>query len=68
MRNSGAVVQFGSRAAVIFVFRGRPTAVVTIVIAVLLLVALGLIELIGRPPPTRAHTARHRRVTCSPRP
>jgi hypothetical protein len=27
---------------------------VTIVIAVLLLVALGLIELIGRPPPQRA--------------
>jgi hypothetical protein len=38
-------------AALIFVFWGRPTAVVTIVIAVLLLVALGLIELIGRPPP-----------------
>ena len=38
-------------AAVIFVFWGHPTATVTIVIAVLLLVALGLIELIGRPPP-----------------
>jgi hypothetical protein len=38
-------------AAVIFVFWGRPTAAVTIVIAVLLLVVLGLIELIGRPPP-----------------
>jgi hypothetical protein len=38
-------------AALIFVFWGRPTAAVTIVIAVLLLVALGLIELIGRPPP-----------------
>ena len=37
-------------AAVIFVFWGHPTAVVTIVIAVLLLVVLGLIELIGRPP------------------
>jgi hypothetical protein len=37
--------------ALIFVFWGRPTAAVTIVIAVLLLVALGLIELIGRPPP-----------------
>ena len=36
--------------ALIFVFWGRPTAVVAIVIAVLLLVALGLIELIGRPP------------------
>jgi len=43
-------------AAVIFVFWGRPTAVVTIVIAVLLLVALGLIELIGRPPPQPAPT------------
>ena len=38
-------------AALIFVFQGQPTAAVTIVIAVLLLVALGLIELIGRPPP-----------------
>jgi hypothetical protein len=38
-------------AALIFVFWGRPTAAVTIAIAVLLLVALGLIELIGRPPP-----------------
>jgi hypothetical protein len=38
-------------AALIFVFWGRPTAAVTIVIAALLLVALGLIELIGRPPP-----------------
>ncbi len=37
-------------AALIFVFWGRPTAGVTIVIAVLLLVVLGLIELIGRPP------------------
>jgi hypothetical protein len=37
-------------AALIFVFWGRPTAAVTIAIAVLLLVALGLIELIGRPP------------------
>jgi hypothetical protein len=34
-------------AAVIFVFWRRPTATVTLVIAVLLLVALGLIELIG---------------------
>jgi hypothetical protein len=38
-------------AALIFVFWGRPTAAVTIMIAVLLLAALGLIELIGRPPP-----------------
>ena len=42
-------------AALIFVFWGRPTAVVAIMIAVLLLVALGLIELIGRPP--RHHAA-----------
>ena len=41
-------------AALIFVFWGHPTATVTIVIAVLLLVALGLIELIGRPPPHHA--------------
>ncbi|MFI5062658.1 MAG: hypothetical protein ACHP9Z_01580 [Streptosporangiales bacterium] len=41
-------------AAVIFVFWGQLTATVTIVIAVLLLVALGLIELIGRPPPHHA--------------
>ena len=41
-------------AALIFVFWGQPTAAVTIVIAVLLLVALGLIELIGRPPPQPA--------------
>ncbi|HUK68747.1 MAG TPA: hypothetical protein VLW50_08350, partial [Streptosporangiaceae bacterium] len=41
-------------AALIFVFWGRPTAAVTIVIAVLLLVVLGLIELIGRPPPKSA--------------
>jgi hypothetical protein len=44
-------------AAVIFVFWGRPTAAVTIVIAVLLLVVLGLIELIGRPPPRPAPTS-----------
>jgi hypothetical protein len=42
----GAVALFG----VIFVFWGRPTAVVAIVLAILLLVVLGLIELIGRPP------------------
>ena len=41
-------------AALIFVFWGHPTAAVTIVIAVLLLVVLGLIELIGRPPPKPA--------------
>ena len=37
-------------AALVFVFWGRPTVVVAIVITVLLLVVLGLIELIGRPP------------------
>ena len=37
-------------AALIFVFWGQPTAAVVIVIAILLLVILGLIEVIGRPP------------------
>jgi hypothetical protein len=37
-------------AALIFVFWGRPTAGVAIGIVVVLLVVLGLIELIGRPP------------------
>jgi hypothetical protein len=37
-------------AALIFVFWGQPTALVVILLAVLLLVVLGLIELIGRPP------------------
>jgi hypothetical protein len=37
-------------AALIFVFWGRPTALVVILIAVFLVVVLGLIELIGRPP------------------
>ncbi len=36
-------------AALIFVFWGRPTALVVVLLAVLLLVVLGLIELIGRP-------------------
>jgi hypothetical protein len=43
-------------AALVFVFWGQLTAAVVIVIAVLLLVALGLIELIGRPP-ARPETA-----------
>jgi hypothetical protein len=43
----GAVALF----AVIFVFWGEPTVVVVIVLVILLLVVLGLIELIGRPPP-----------------
>ena len=37
-------------AVLVFVFWGRPTGAVVIVIAVLLLVVLGLIELAGRPP------------------
>jgi hypothetical protein len=37
-------------AALLFVFWGQPTGLVVILIAVLLLVVLGLIELIGRPP------------------
>jgi hypothetical protein len=37
-------------AALVFIFWGQPTAAVVIVIAVLLLVVLGLIEVIGRPP------------------
>jgi hypothetical protein len=43
-------------AAVLFVFWGRPTALVVILLAVLLLVVLGLIELIGRPPARPATT------------
>jgi hypothetical protein len=42
----GAVALF----AVIFVFWGHPTGLVVIVLAILLLLVLGLIELIGRPP------------------
>ncbi len=37
-------------AALLFVFWGRPTALVVILIAVLLLVVFGLVELVGRPP------------------
>jgi hypothetical protein len=44
-------------AALIFVFSVPTTAAVVIVIAVLLLVVLGLIELIGRPPPAAAKPA-----------
>jgi hypothetical protein len=43
-------------AALIFVFWGQPTGLFVILLAVLLLVALGLIELIGRPP-ARPQTA-----------
>jgi hypothetical protein len=46
-------------AALLFVFWGRPTAVVVVVIAVLLLVVLGLIELIGSRPPAQSATAAH---------
>jgi hypothetical protein len=38
-------------AALIFVFWGSPTGLVVLLIAILLLAALGLIELIGRPAP-----------------
>ena len=41
-------------AALVFAFWAQPTAIVAIVITVLLLVAIGLIELIGRPPPAPA--------------
>ena len=37
-------------AALIFVFWGQPTWVTAVVIAIVLLIVLGLIELIGRPP------------------
>jgi hypothetical protein len=37
-------------AAIIFVFQGRPTPASVIVLVIVLLVILGLIELIGRPP------------------
>jgi hypothetical protein len=46
-------------AALVFVFWGRPTAAVVIVIAVLLLIVLGLIELIGSRPPAQPVTAAH---------
>jgi hypothetical protein len=39
--------------ALILVFWGRPTALLVIVLAIILLVLLGLIELIGRPPAAR---------------
>src|SRR5439155_23827193 len=37
-------------AALIFVFWGQPTAAVVVLIAILLALVLGLIEVIGRPP------------------
>jgi hypothetical protein len=48
-----------SLAALLFVFWGRPTAVVVVVIAILLLVVLGLIELIGSGPPAQPAAAAH---------
>jgi uncharacterized membrane protein SirB2 len=39
-----------SIAALVFVFWGQPTWVTAVVIAIILLIVLGLIELIGRPP------------------
>ena len=44
-------------AALLFVFWGRPTPLVVILIATLLLALLGLIELIGRPPARPEMTA-----------
>jgi len=45
-------------AAIVFVFWGHPTALTAVVITILLLLALGLIELIGRPV-ARPETAGH---------
>jgi len=47
-------------AALLFVFWGQPTAVVVIVLAGLLLVVLGLIELIGSRPLPEPATASER--------
>jgi hypothetical protein len=47
-----------SLVAVVFVFSGQPTALLVVLLVILLLVALGLIELIGRPP-VRPETAAH---------
>ncbi len=44
-------------AALIFVFWGQPTWVTALVIAIILLIALGLIELIGRPPAQQPQVA-----------
>jgi hypothetical protein len=46
-------------AVLVFVFWGQPTALVAIVIAILLLVALGLIELIGSRPLAQPEAAGH---------
>ncbi len=49
-------ISFVALAALIFVFWGRPTPLVAILITALLLVVLGLIELIARPPARPATT------------
>jgi hypothetical protein len=41
-------------ASLVFVFWSQPTGLVALVIAIILLIVLGLIELIGRPPATAA--------------
>ncbi len=48
-------------AGLLFVFWGRPTVLVVILIVILLLVVLGLIELIGRPPPAQPEAAGQQR-------
>ena len=53
-------------AVLVFVFWGRPTAAVVIWIVVLLLLVLGLIELIGRPPPGRGGSASSRAAPREP--
>jgi hypothetical protein len=54
-------------AALIFVFWGQPTAAVVLAIAILLLVVLGLIEVIGRPPaPAEPSAIRTGRVSPAP--
>jgi hypothetical protein len=44
-------------AALVFVFWSQPTWVVAVVLAIILLLVLGLIELIGKPPGPAASTA-----------
>ena len=53
-------------AVLVFVFWGRPTAAVVIWIVVVLLIVLGLIELIGRPPPGRGASASSRAAPREP--
>ena len=49
-----AIFAWRQAGAPVIRFRHRPTAAVAIVLAILLLVVLGLIELIGRPPVSTA--------------